>query len=260
MQIQIKVQHLASVKEIEISLRDTLGTLKKKIEEVYAIPTAHQALMLENRNISTSTKPLSELGLKEGSVVTVKRIHQFQGQSKQMDVSSLLKNPMVKNMMGNPEMMNQIKEMFPDLKVSIEENKTLSMMLNEGGLEDEMERMAADSDYMSTQLRNADVTMAKLENIPGGINMMSGMLKDMEDPFRLLSSGPKLAGGNSISEKMTQSLPGRNKRNLLVEYRKELRELKDLGFTDARKNIKILEYANGDLETALEILLQEQEE
>lgn len=158
-------------------------------------------------------------------------------------------------MIKNPEMMKNIQEMFPDLKEEMSQNKTLSMMINSGGLEEEIEKMSMDSGYMNTQLRNADVTLAKLGNIPGGINMMSGMIKDFEDPFKVIQSEPNLREGNVISSKTTASLPGSSKKNLLVEYRKQLSELKEIGFENTKENVEVLSGVDGDLQAALEILV-----
>lgn len=256
MGISIKLQHLATIIEVEVSLVDSLESLKEKIEQAYEIPISQQALLLDNRNISTSTKSLAELGIQDGSTVVVRRIHRFTGAQKGFDISSLMKNPMVKGMMKNPETIKSIQEMFPDLKDEMANNKTLSMMINNGGLEEEIEKMSIDSDYMNAQLRNADVTMAKLENIPGGINMMSGMIKDVEDPFKFMENGPGIASGNQLDRKMTKSLPGTSAKNSLVEYRKQLSELKQIGFEDVKENIEILCRVNGDLQAALDILLQ----
>lgn len=256
MHVLIKIQHLASIREVAVNPMETLQHLKERIENLYSIPAGQQSLTLDDRNISTSSKMLNELGLKDGSVVVVKKIHKFSGHSKGTDIGSLMKNPMIKGMMKNPDMIKSIQEMFPDLKEEMSQNKTLNMMMNSGGLEEELERMSMDSDYMSTQLRNADVTMAKLENIPGGINMMSGMMKEAEDPFKMLNLGSDLKGGNEISSKMTASLPGSSKRNLLVEYRKQLSELRQFGFDNLKENIEILDGVDGDLEAALEILIK----
>lgn len=251
----IKIQHLADTREIEICLEESLQTLKTLIHEIYSIPPNQQTLIHEDRNISTSSKPLVELGLKDGSVITVKKIHTSTGQSKGLDLSSLMKNPMMKSMLKNPETIKSMKKMFPDFQDDINENKTLSMLINNGGLEDELEKMADDGDYMSTQLRNADLTMSKLENIPGGINMMSSMMKDVESPFKRMVSTPEIRSGNEISNKMTGSIPGGNKKNALVEYRKQLSELREIGFENTRENIEVLKSVNGDLQAALEILI-----
>lgn len=253
---KIKIQHLANIKEVDVDLNETINDLKDKIEELFSIPASQQSLIFENRNISTAIKSIGEMGIKENSLIVAKKLHRFKGQSKAFDATSLMKNPMVKSMLKNPETIKSMKKMFPDLQ---EDNKTLSMLMNNGGLEDELEKMAADGDYMSTQMRNADLTMSKLENIPGGINMMSSMMRDVEEPFRWTKGSP-LKVGHQIDTKMTQSIPGTNKRNALVEYRKQLSELRQIGFEDTKMNVEILKLVNGDLQAALEILVQKHSE
>ena len=261
MEVSIKVQHLATIKELTISLNDLPSTLKQKIETLFSIPSSQQSLMLDGRNISTAAKPLGELGVREGALVIVRKMHKFQGQSKSMDLGSIMKNPMVKGMLKNPEMMKTLKDMFPDLEKEVEGNKTLSMMLQNGNMEEEFEKMANDADYMSSQLRNADVAMAKLENIPGGINMMSGMMKEAEDPFKaLMSPGEStLKSGHKIDKRITTSLPGPSKKNYLVEFRKQIAELKELGFMNVEQNIRVLREVNGDIEAAVERLAEKKQ-
>lgn len=85
--------------------------------------------------------------------------------------------------------------------------------------------------------------------------MMSGMIKDFEDPFKVIQSEPNLREGNVISSKTTASLPGSSKKNLLVEYRKQLSELKEIGFENTKENVEVLSGVDGDLQAALEILV-----
>ena len=55
------------------------------------------------------------------------------------------------------------------------------MILNNDGMEDEIEKLTQDNDYLNNQMRNVDLAMAKLENMPGGMNIMSSMLKDTQE-------------------------------------------------------------------------------
>lgn len=256
MHVSIKIQHLACIKEVRISPLATLESLKSRIEELFAIPAALQALFLDDRNLTHTQKPLSELGIQHGSVITVKKIHRFSGARSSADITSMMKNPIIKSMIKNPETIKTIQEMFPDLKEEMGQNKTLSMIINSGGLEEELERMTMDSDYMSTQLRNADVMMAKLENIPGGINMMSGMLQEIEDPFRNLQGAPGLIGGEQIASRIRSALPGQRRQNALVDYRRQLMELRDIGFDNVSENVEVLTRVQGDLQAALDILAE----
>lgn len=256
MAIQIKIQHLASIEEVELDPTDSLDVLKKKIREIYSIPVDQQSLTLGNRNIGTCSKQLDELGLKDGSVVVVKKIHRVTGKTRSGGMGSLIKNPMVKSMLKNPQTIKSIQEMFPGLKDEMAENSSLNMLMSNEGLEDELERFAADDDYMNTQLRNADITMAKLGNLPEGVKIMSSLAKDTQNLSSFQVPPVELKGGEQLTKKNLRSLPGPSKKNSLVEYRKQLFELKQIGFENVKENVQILSSVDGDLQSALEILVK----
>lgn len=255
MNVIIKIQHLGTVKDLEINLSEHLGALKSKIEGWFYIPIEQQSLTVSGRNISTALGSLKELGIKEGDIVEVKKIHQYSGRERNGDISAIIKNPMVKGMLKNPDMLKSIQDIFPELKDEMLNNKSLNMILNNGVLEEDIDKMAGDSEYMSQQLRNADLIMAKLNNIPNSMNMMNMMIKEVEDPFKGLVQAPVLKSGWKVNEKMKTSVPGTSKSNLSVEYRKQLSELKEIGFENILENLDVLSKVNGDLQRALEILV-----
>lgn len=255
--IRLKLQFLATEKELEIDQLATIDYLKTQIEELFSIPADQQSLLLENRSIGTANKSLSGIGLKDGSLVVIKKIHRIDGNAKGGGLNSLIKNnPMVKNMLKNPSTIKTIQEMFPDLKNELEENSSLNMLMNNECMEDELEKFAADDDYMNTQMRNADITMAKLQNFPEGVRLMSSLAKDTSSLGMLKMSPADLKGGQSLTSKNKKAIPGKNSINYLVEYRKQLLELKNIGFEDVRENIEVLKTVNGDLESAQQALLR----
>ncbi len=256
MNVTIKIQHLSSIKELEVDIHEDVNSLKGRIENYFGIPRSQQSLMAGGRNISTSLNTLHELGIKEGDLVVVKKIRHLSGKEQSIDMASMMSNPMVKGMLKNPEMLKSIQDIFPDLKDEMTNNKSLNMIINNGGFEEELEKMSGNSEYMNQQLRNADLMMAKLSNIPNSMNMMSMMIKDVEDPFKSVINYPVLNGGCKVNEKIRTSVPGTCKYNLSVEYRKQLAELKEIGFDNIRENLEVLRRVEGDLQKALEILVK----
>ncbi|XP_077301409.1 uncharacterized protein LOC143921984 [Arctopsyche grandis] len=114
--------------------------------------------------------------------------------------------------------------------------------------------MAEDDNYMNTYLRNADITMAKLQNLPDGMRLMSSLAKDSMGLSNLQLPTADLKSGGHIYQKVEKAIPGKNRKNLLVEYRKQLYHLKNIGFEDVKENIETLKRFNGDLESALDAL------
>lgn len=256
--LKIKIEFMALEKDLEVSPFDTVDTLKSTIEQVYDIPQEQQSLILDDRNITMGSKTLDELGIKDGSTVLVKKMHRISGKMKSGGINSIMKNPMVKNMLKNPSTMKSIQEMFPGLKDEMEENSSLNMLMNTEGMEDELEKFAADDNYMNTQMRNADITLAKLQNLPDGVRLMSSLAKDSQS-MGFLQPSVELKGGHALQERNDRAIPGKNSKNHLIEYRKQLSLLRQIGFGNARENIEVLKSVEGDLESAQKILIRRYE-
>lgn len=252
--MKIKIEYLTDVKEIDIDPRDTIEILKSQIELIFDISAEEQSLILNERNLNAPSKHLEELGITTDSIIHVKRIHRVSGKIKNQSMGSIMKNPMVKNILKNPSTMKSIQEMFPGLKDELEENSSLNALLNSQGMEEEFEIMAKDDEYMNTYLRNADITMAKLQNLPDGMRLMSSIAKDSMGLSNLHLPKSDLKGGDQVTEKVDKPIPGKNRKNLLIEYRKQLCHLKQIGFEDVKENLEVLKKFNGDLEQALEVL------
>lgn len=258
--MKLMVQFLATEKEVEIEGDVPIDTLKTKIKDLFDIPVELQTLSLNGRNIGTSAKTLGEIGLEDGSVVMVKKQHRINGGGGGGLGSFMKNNPMVKNMLRNPSTIKTIKEMFPDLKKEMEENSTLNAFMNNEGMGDELERFAGDDDYMKAQMKNIDITMAKLQNLPEGVRIMNSMAKDTSNLGMLRGPASELKGTHqTLTAKNNKAIPGKNTVNYLIEYRKQLLELKNIGFENVKENIEILKSVNGDLERAQQKLLRKHE-
>lgn len=256
--MRITIQFLISEKDVEICDYDTVASLKAKIQNAFDIPVDQQTLLFEDRQIDTPSKSLNELGLRDGSTILVKKMHKVSGSVKKAGFSTIAKSPMVKNMFKNPSTIKTIQEMFPGLKEEMEENSALKMLMNSEGMEDEFERFAADDDYMNMQMRNLDINMARLQNLPDGARMMNGMAKDVQN-MAIQMPVAELRSGEELAEKNNKAIPGKNTRNSLVEYRNQLLELKNIGFENIHENLEVLRNVDGDLQMAQDVLIKKYE-
>ncbi|KAL6120626.1 hypothetical protein NUSPORA_02615 [Nucleospora cyclopteri] len=243
---------MASVKTIEMAQEETIEALKEKIEGVFGVKKHEQVLLCNSRNISTNSKRPMEMGIEDGATLVLKRVNKIAGSKTGNGLEEMLKNPFMKNMLKNPQTLKSLQSMFPDIE---EGNETMKMLFNNGGIEEELEKMTQDGDYLNSQLRNVDVAMAKLENMPGGMNMMSSMLKDIEDPLKKIMAQPRYSPGQAINKKTTSSLPGNVKENPLIKFKAQNLELVNLGFSNATDNIEALTQSGGDIGNAVELLL-----
>lgn len=249
--MRIKLEHLSIEKEIEINSNETLYTLKTMIEELYSIPQDQQALYFEDRILSNHTKMLEDLGIKCGSMLKVKKVKKVTGASEN-GMKTLLKDSMFKNMMNSSTLEN-MKNMFPDLKEQMEENSSLKMLLTNDNMEEELSKFASNDDYANIQMRNNDVVMAKLENTPEGIRLMNSLTNEAGN-LTMPKPCVDLKKGSESTTKPDKPLPGACKRNLLIEFRKELLLLSQIGFDNAVDNITALQATNGDIEEATFLL------
>jgi len=249
--IKLVVQFLATEKEVEIEKSSTIESLKSKIMSLFSIPVGQQSLMLNGRNIGTSSKSVVEIGLEDGSVVVVKKLHRIDGTSRGGMGAFMKNNPMMKSILKNPSSIKAIKEMFPDLKKEMEENSSLNALMSNEYMEEELERLTGNDDYMKTQMKNIDITMAKLQNLPEGVRIMNSMAKDTSNLTMMRQPASELKGTHQIlTAKNNKAIPGKNTVNYLIEYRRQLLELKNIGFENVRENIEVLRGVNGDLELA----------
>lgn len=237
-------------KSIKIASNTTIEEIKNKIYQLFGITNEEQILLYNNRTINLNHKRANEIGLKEGGLIVLRRQTKIQGGKKENGMQEIFKNPFMKIMLKNPNTIKSIKKMFEN-----ESNENLNMILNNDGMEDEIEKLTQDNDYLNNQMRNVDLAMAKLENMPGGMNIMSSMLKDTQDPLKKMITEIKYKPGNKIDQITTNKIPGQIKLNPLIQFRKENALLIEKGFSNINDNIDALVKSNGDILNAIQLLI-----
>lgn len=259
MPIRLTIRYRTDAIETSASITDTLECLKQRICEITGIGVEFQVLSFNDRILTDNNKELKELGLENDSVLYLKKRSEMKAEGKKQDfTASMMKNPLVKNFLKNPDAMKNIVEMFPGLKEEMNNNPDLRMMMNSSNLQDELEMFSSNPEYVNTQLKNLDITMSKLENTPGGLNMISSMIKDVQDPLSSAlkegMGGYKVKEGRRIDQPINEAIPNTHRgrgENHLIKYRHELAGLRQMGFTDAKQNLAALVACNGDLERSI---------
>ncbi|RVD92424.1 hypothetical protein TUBRATIS_10760 [Tubulinosema ratisbonensis] len=152
------------------------------------------------------------------------------------------------------------------IEKEMDKNSELRQMIQSENFMEEMGKLSNDTNYYNQQAKNADIAMSRLETLPGGINLMNSMVNDISNPlnkFMDQNKGVKDLKGENISNIFTEPIPYSNQSSLnqsvnyLLLYRKELSQLKKIGFTDLRKNLEALKKSQGDLVETVELLTQE---
>ncbi|CAD25894.1 hypothetical protein [Encephalitozoon cuniculi GB-M1] len=258
MSIRLTIRYRTDSIEANAMMTDSLESLKLKIQDITGIPVDSQVLLFNDRILSEDNKELKDLGIENDCVLHLKKKMEMKKEGKRPDfTASMMKNPLVKNFLKNPDAMKSIVEMFPGLKEEMNNNPELRMMMSSSNLQDELEMFSMNPEYMNTQLKNLDITMSKLENIPGGLNMISSMIKDVQDPLSSalkegMGRGYRVKEGRKIDKPIEEAIPGAPKEeSQLVKYKDKLAELKQIGFSDTRQNFMALMACNGDLEGSI---------
>ncbi|XP_061123513.1 ubiquilin-4 [Syngnathus typhle] len=151
-------------------------------------------------NLLTGFGELSNLaGLGMGSANFMELQQQMQRQlmSNPEMLSQLMENPLVQNMMSNPDLMRQMIVSNPQMQQLMERNPEISHMLNNPELMRQTMELARNPAMMQEMMRNQDRALSNLESIPGGYNALRRMYTDIQEP--MFSAAREQFGNNPFS-------------------------------------------------------------
>ncbi|XP_032648121.2 ubiquilin-4 [Chelonoidis abingdonii] len=132
-------------------------------------------------------------------------------------LSQIMENPLVQNMMSNPDLMRQMIMANPQMQQLMERNPEISHMLNNPELMRQTMELARNPAMMQEMMRNQDRALSNLESIPGGYNALRRMYTDIQEP--MFSAAREQFGSNPFS-----SLAGNSESSSSQPLRTENRE------------------------------------
>lgn len=239
----LTIIHNQTYYNIDYDPKETLTSLKQKISSLINLPSQRITVLHENKPLLGDTSLLETL------------IHD--------DVILHIQIEHPKSSFISAENLESMFDLFPALKKEVEKNKDLKEIVQSGNLQEEMEKMQSNPHYMKEQLKNVDIAMSKLENIPGGINMMSSMVKDVSDPLTEIfrGKGKSFREGENRNEVIREPINAdREKVNYFVLYVEQLKVLREVGFFDVKRNVDALKKCDGDVENAILMLANENDQ
>jgi ubiquilin len=110
-------------------------------------------------------------------------------------MSSVMNSPMMQNIMSNPDFMRNMMESNPQMRQLLETNPELRHILDDPEMMRRSMEMMRDPSAMQNAMRNQDLAMSQIENLPGGFNALRRMYEDVQEPMMDAMSGG--AGGGS---------------------------------------------------------------
>lgn len=96
---------------------------------------------------------------------------------------TILDNPLVQQMMNNPETMRNLITSNPQMQDLMQRNPEISHMLNHPDLLNQTMELARNPSMLQELMRSHDRAMSNLESVPGGYNALQRIYRDIQEPM-----------------------------------------------------------------------------
>ncbi|KAH8856889.1 Ubiquilin-1 isoform 1 [Schistosoma japonicum] len=115
---------------------------------------------------------------------------------------NMLDSPLVQSLMSNPEVIRSLFQANPQMRDLIERNPELGHMLNNPDLLRQSMEIARNPAMMQEMVRNYDRAISNLESVPGGMNHLQRIFRDIQEPIMDAASsiGSSLSGNQSSGD------------------------------------------------------------
>lgn len=197
------------------------------------------------------------------------------GMNDPTQIAAMMQNPMVQQMLRDPQMIQQMARMDPNLGRMLEANPQMLQMLSDP---ETLRRMSDPANIQAMmQMQQAMQTLQGSGMIPPGAMGMPGTMPGVGagaggwgaggNPFLprpppFAPGGSSTIGGLDFSDLLRGSaarpatgVPAAPSRSPEVQYETQLHQLEGMGFTDRDANIRALTATNGNVNAAVERLL-----
>jgi ubiquilin len=114
-------------------------------------------------------------------------------------MAAMMNSPMMQSIMNNPDFLRTMMESNPQMQQLMESNPELRHMLNDPELMRRSMEMMRDPASMQNMMRNQDLAMSQIENIPGGFSALRRMYEDVQAPMMDAMTGGNQSGSGSGS-------------------------------------------------------------
>lgn len=125
---------------------------------------------------------------------------------------TVLDNPLVQQMMNNPETMRQIVTSNPQMQDLMQRNPEISHMLNNPELLRQTMELARNPSMLQELMRSHDRAMSNLESVPGGYSALQRIYRDIQEPMLNATSRNPYSGtaDSGSAENPQQGTENRN--------------------------------------------------
>ncbi|XP_059047887.1 ubiquilin-1 [Achroia grisella] len=135
---------------------------------------------------------LESLGLGQSTFMDLQARMQQEILSNPDMLRQVLDNPLVQQMMNDPENMRSLITSNPQMQDLMARNPEISHMLNNPELLRQTMELARNPAMLQELMRSHDRALSNLESIPGGYNALQRMYRDIQEP--MLNVASSMAG------------------------------------------------------------------
>lgn len=98
-------------------------------------------------------------------------------------IRTVLDNPLVQQMMDNPDTMRTLLTANPQMQDLMQRNPEISHMLNNPDLLRQTMELARNPSMLQELMRSHDRAMSNLESVPGGYSALQRIYRDIQEPM-----------------------------------------------------------------------------
>lgn len=123
-------------------------------------------------------------------------------------MSNIMQSPMMQNLMSNPDTIRMMMENNPEMRRVMDSNPQLRAVLDDPEMMRRSLEMMRDPSSMQNMMRNQELAMSQIENLPGGFNALRRMYEDVQEPMMDAMSGMGSSSSGGTASSSSASSPG----------------------------------------------------
>ncbi|KAK9508229.1 hypothetical protein O3M35_007935 [Rhynocoris fuscipes] len=140
---------------------------------------------------------LSTLGFNSTNIVELQQRMQRELFTNPETLSQIMNNPIVQQLMSDPNNMRQLIMSNPQMQELVDRNPEINHMLNNPELLRQTMELARNPSMLQELMRTQDRAMSNLESIPGGYSALQRMYRDIQEP--MLNAATEQFGSNPFA-------------------------------------------------------------
>lgn len=151
---------------------------------------------------------LDALGAGSGTFMDLQAHMQHELTSNPEMIRTMLDNPLVQQMMNNPDTMRTLLTSNPQMRDLMQRNPEISHMLNNPDLLRQTMELARNPSMLQELMRSHDRAMSNLESVPGGYSALQRIYRDIQEP--MLNAASEQFSRNPFSGLVDNNASGTN--------------------------------------------------